>query len=84
MWETVKAYKRLKIISTVYCIVFCCRYDFLLQLCGEIKITKNARLVTHTHNHERKKYEEFGGRPPVGGRSGAQTPWAPLLNPALL
>jgi len=25
-----------------YCVVFCCMYDFLLPLCGEIKITKNA------------------------------------------
>jgi len=29
------------LISTVYCVVFCCMYDFLLPLCGEIKITIN-------------------------------------------
>jgi len=28
------------------------------------------------------KYEEFGGRPPVGGRPGARAPFPPL-NPAL-
>ena len=32
--------------------------------------------------HERKKYEGFGGRPPVGGRPGARAP-GPPLNPAL-
>jgi len=30
-----------------------------------------------THITNEKKYEGFGGRPPVGGRPGARTPWAP-------
>ena len=46
--------------------------------CKSLKI-KNAR---HTH-HERKKYEGFGGRPPVGGRPEIRGPCPPPLNPAL-
>ena len=34
-----RLFKLFFLISTVYCIVFCCMYDFLLPLCVEIKIT---------------------------------------------
>jgi len=37
--------------------------------------------ITRSHAftyHERKKYEGFGGRPPVGMRPGARAPLAPL------
>ena len=44
---------------------------------------KNARLVTHTPTTNEKKYEGFGGRPPVGGRTGPGPPAPPPLNPAL-
>jgi len=37
----------------------------------------------HDTYHERKKYEAFGGRPPVGGRPGALAPYPSPLNPAL-
>jgi len=42
--------------------------------CKSLKI-KNAR---HTYIMNEKKSEGFGGRPPVGGRPGAQAPWSPL------
>ena len=38
--------------------------------CNSLKI-KNAK---HTHITNEKKYEGFGGRPPVGGRPGAAPP----------
>jgi len=41
--------------------------------CKSLK-TKNAK---HTHIPSEKKYEGFGGRPPVGGRPGARGPLPP-------
>ena len=41
--------------------------------CKSLKI-KNARHISRM----KKKYEEFGGRPPVGGRPGARAPCPPL------
>ena len=45
---------------------------------SSLGVTKWETEITHRHITNEKKYEGFGGRPPVGGRPVARALWARL------